>query len=143
MDNIINIEQVSNKTSLQQAQGTLIIRNNDTFRYWDEGCTRYVYVNKDRTKVIKIEKDKYSAHRTFNVEEFQKYKNASEEDKKLMVEPTLVYGMIEMDFVTPIKFDSRRLSIKQRIFASSCRNEVGWNKDGELVCFDLDEFKKY
>lgn len=27
-------------------------------------------------------------------------------------------------------------------FAMSCRNEVGW-KDGELVCYDLDEFKKY
>ena len=29
------------------------------------------------------------------------------------------------------------------LFADSCRGEVGWTKEGKLVCFDLDEYKKY
>jgi len=60
-----------------------------------------------------------------------------------MAKTQLVNGMVEQEFLTPIKFGGRRLSIPQKLFASKCRNEVGWTDDGRLVCFDLDEFKKY
>lgn len=143
MGQIVNIQKINEKTSLQQAQGTLIMHNNELFKYWDEGCTRYVYVNEDRTKVIKIHKERDFCRHSFNQEEVNAYNNASEEDKLLMVKPTLINGMIEMPFVTPIKFGGKRLTVKQRVFAMSCRNEVGWDNEGNLLCFDLDEFKKY
>lgn len=61
-----------------------------------------------------------------------------------MAETTLsLEGFIEQEFCTPLKESDNVLTLKQILFASSCRNEVGWTKDNRLVCFDLDEFKKY
>ena len=140
MSTIHNIQELTEKHSLQQAQGTIIFHNNEYFKYWDEGCSRYVYVNEDRTKVIKIEKFQYGS---FNKEEAEVWNKASEENRELMVEAKLIGNIIEQEFVLPIKFGGKRLNIEQRLFASSCRNEVGWTKDGKLKCFDLDEFKRY
>jgi len=79
----------------------------------------------------------------FNQEEFDIYENAKGERRDQMVETTISSGIIEQEFVTPIKFGGKKLTIPQRMFAMSCRNEVGWSKDGKLLCFDLDEYKKY
>lgn len=141
MSVIYNIQEASEKLSLSQAERTLIMHNNETFKYWDEGCTRYVYVNADRTKVVKIEKMKHSTK--WNEDEINRYKEASDEDRELMAPTRLIGNIIEQDFVLPIKYGGKRLNIEQADFAASCRSEVGWTRDGRLVCFDLDEFKKY
>ena len=52
-------------------------------------------------------------------------------------------SIIEQEFCLPIKFSDKKLNIAQMLFAKSCRNEVGWNKEGNLVCFDLDEYMRY
>lgn len=127
--------------SLDEARSMAIMHNGEIFKYFDEGCTRYVYINESETKVIKIDKNKHS--NKWNEEEIDCFKNASDDDKRLMVKTRIINGLIEQDFVTPIKYGGKRLSIEQRLFASSCRNEVGWTEDGKLLCFDLDEFKKY
>ncbi len=143
MSNIINvIDVLENKISVQEAKKMVIMHNNEAYTYFDEGCTRHVFVNADQTKVIKIHQSKMSGI-NYNKKEADIYESASDENKAQMVPSQYVNGLVEQPFVTPIKFGGRKLSIPQRMFASSCRNEVGWDDDGNLVCFDLDEFKKY
>lgn len=142
MGQIINvIDVLENKISLEEAKSMVIMHKGEAYTYFDEGCTRHVFVNKDETRVIKILQR--SSGKDFNTEEAQIYNNASVEDKEQMAKTELVNGMIEQEFVTPIKFGGKRLTIPQKLFASKCRNEVGWTDDGRLVCFDLDEFMKY
>lgn len=121
--------------------GTCIVFEEQTFEYWDEGVTRYVFKNADQSKVIKIPKN--AGFRHFNPDEFERYENATEEDRDKMALTELRDGVIIQEFVMPIKWGGKSLTIAQEFFARSCRNEVGWNSEGELVCFDLDEYKKY
>lgn len=142
MGQIINvIDVLENKISLEEAKNMLIFHKGELYSYFDEGCTRHVFVNKDETRVIKILQR--GSGKDFNTEEANIYTNASDEDKEQMAKTELVGSMIEQEFVTPIKFGGKRLTIPQKLFASKCRNEVGWTEDGRLVCFDLDEFMKY
>jgi hypothetical protein len=142
MGQIINvIDVIENKISLSEAKKMVIMHKGEAYTYFDEGLTRHVYVNADETKVIKLLIKENC--KDYNTEEFEIYTNASDEIKAEMVETTISNGLIEQEFVTPIKFGGKRLTIPQRLFASSCRNEVGWDKDGKLLCFDLDEYKKY
>ena len=126
-----------------KVKNDVILYKGEIFTFFDCGLTRYVFTNKDKTKVIKLlisERGK-----DYNEEEYLIYEKANENVKKEMAETTLEYdGMvIEQEFCEPIKFSERKLTIPQMLFARSCRDEVGWNKDGNLVCFDLDEYKKY
>lgn len=123
--------------------GDVILYKGEAFTFFDEGGTRYVYTNADKTKVIKVLIDSHLFD--FNKDEAEIYNNASPEIKATMAKTELTYNgmIIEQEFCNPIKFDKRRMTIPQISFASSCRNEVGWTKDGVLVCFDLDEYRKY
>ena len=120
---------------------TILFHDNEMFQYYDEGMTRFVFVNEDKTKVIKILKSNNSFD--YNKEENDIYQNAQEEIKKEMAETKLVNGFIEQEFVLPIKFSNKDLTIKQMLFAATSRDEVGWDKDGSLKCFDLSEYRKY
>lgn len=132
---------VSEEISLNDARNMVIIYKGKPFKYFDEGCTRYVFVNEDRSKVIKLLRRDIGLN--YNEEEVKIYERASDEDKAQMAKPVLHNGFVEQDFCLPIKFGGKRLTIPQKLFASSCRDEVGWTEEGTLVCFDLDEFKKY
>lgn len=138
MDKIETIIQQETRT-VQDA----IFYNNEVFTYFDEGLTRHVYVNDDKTKVIKIliNSDSFD----FNKEESDIYDRVNDDVKSQMAETKLTLGgmIIEQEFCNPIKWDDRNMTIPEMLFASSCRDEVGWNKNDELVCFDLNEFKKY
>lgn len=140
--NKIRIEQVLSEAVDTSITSKAILYKGEVFTFFDVGLTRYVFVNEDKTKVIKI---LIKRGFDFNSEEFEIYADASDEKKLQLAETKLVMNgtMIEQEFCNPIKLDDRKLTIAQRLFATSCRNEVGWTKDGRLVCFDLDEFKKY
>lgn len=142
MSKIINLQSAESLVILlSQARQMVIMHEGEIYKFFDEGCTRFVYVNDDYTKVIKMNKDKYT---DYNKEEAEIYNKASEEDKVQMCPTKLVVtGFVEQKFVTPIKYGGKKLNKGQLDFANSCRNEVGWDENGELVCFDLDEFKKY
>lgn len=141
MSNIVGIQSIiENQIDLSQARTMLIFHKGEYFTFFDEGTSRHVFVNKDETKVIKILK---TNNTNFNKDEFKIYSEAEKEDKKQMVETTIFNGVIEQKFVTPIKFGGIKLNEEQSKFARSCRNEVGWDEKRKLVCFDLDEFKKY
>lgn len=140
----MNIEQVIQFEKREQSiTEHVILYKGEAYTFFDNGLTRYVFANADKTKVIKILIKKNSFD--FNQEEIEIYDNASEANKKKMAKTELTYNgeIIEQEFCNPIKFDDRNLTIPQMLFANACRNEVGWNKDGELVCFDLNEFMKY
>lgn len=140
MSKVIMVQDViDEKITVAEAMQMGIMHQGEMFSYFDEGCSRYVFVNEDKTKVIKIEQSKYG---NFNEQEYNVYKNASEAQKEMMADTKLTNGLIEQEFVLPIKFGGRKLTMEQIRFAASCRNEVGWKGD-KLVCFDLDEFKKY
>lgn len=143
MERILNLDiHSSEEISLESAKQLCIFHNGETYTYFDEGCTRFVYVNVNSTKVLKLEKLKAST--LFNEEENSIYENAQPEDKALMVETKLLSrGLIEQRYVTPIKFGGRKLNQEQKEFALSCRNEVGWDEHGNLLCYDLSDYKKY
>lgn len=141
MSTIITVQDVVEKrVSLDEARQMAIVHKGEVFTYFDEGLTRYVFANEDKTKVVKILMEK-NGH-DFNKEEVDIYKEASAEVRDKMAATTISGGLIEQEFVEPIKFAGRKLTIPQMMFARSCRNEVGWKGD-KLVCFDLDEFMKY
>lgn len=119
-----------------------ILYKNELYHYYDEGLTRKVFVNEDQTKVIKllIKEDCLN----YNLEEFEIFDNAGDKSQYAETKISEDKLIVEQEFVEPIKFSKRTdLSISDILFAQSCRNEVGFNKKGKLVCFDLSEFKKY
>jgi hypothetical protein len=142
LDKIINIQQViENEFTIEEAKQMIVMHKGEAYTFFDEGCTRHVFVNKDETKVIKLlQRD---SGFDFNQEEVNIYTKANDADKAKMAKTELSHNMVEQEYVTPIKFGGKKLSISEKLFASKCRNEVGWNKDGNLVCFDLDEYMKY
>lgn len=139
---MIKIEHILKQQKLEDSiTKQAILYNNEAFTYFDTGLTRYVFTNKDKTKVIKLLID--DRHFDYNEEEFEIYQNASKEKKERLAKTKMNGRIIEQEFCNPIKLDLRKLTIPQMLFAQSCRNEVGWTKEGKLVCFDLDEYKKY
>lgn len=139
----IEIEQIIYKDIDKSVTGQAVFYKGEIFTYFDTGLTRFVFTNKDKTKVIKLLIHKDS--KDYNLEEKQIYDNASEVVKNELAKTDLTYDglIIEQEFCNPIKFDNRKMTMQQILFARSCRNEVGWAKDGRLVCFDLDEYRKY
>ena len=120
-----------------------IFYKGEVFTFFDSGLTRNVFTNDDKTLVIKVLIERQ--YKDYNLEEAEIYENASEEVRKEMAETKLVMDgfLIEQEFCNPIKFDDRNQTIPEMLFADSRRGEVGWTKEGKLVCFDLDEYKKY
>lgn len=140
----MKIEHVIQQDKLDSSiQNKVILYKGEAYSYFDSGLTRYVFVNANKTKVIKILIN--NNYKDFNLEEIEIYKNASAQVKDQMAKTEMAYDgfVVEQEFCNPIKFDDRRLTIPQIMFATSCRDEVGWNKEGKLVCFDLNEYKKY
>lgn len=138
IENIIQQDKLDKDITKQ-----VILYKDEAYTFFDTGLTRYVFTNKDKTKVIKILIENREGRFDYNEEEFEIYQNASDEKRKELACTEMNGRIIEQEFCTPIKFDTREMTIKQMLFAKSCRNEVGWTKDGKLVCFDLDEYKKY
>lgn len=140
---MFKIENIVKQSKLTDTiKSSTILYKGEVFTFFDEGLTRYVFVNKNKTKVIKILIENYF---DYNKLEAEIYKNASEKTKTLFAKTKLTTNgtIIEQEFCNPIKFDDRPLTIPEMLFAGKCRNEVGWNSEGKLVCFDLDEFNKW
>ncbi len=138
IENVIKLDRIDNSI-----KDDAILYKDEIFTYFDSGLTRHVFVNADKTKVIKLLINKDGSD--FNSDEINIYNNASKKNKAEMAKTELTYGglIIEQEYCNPIKLDKRKLTIGQMLFATSCRNEVGWTAEGKLVCFDLDEYKRY
>ena len=141
MSNTIHIQQIQEQQlTLEEAKSLTILFQGEAYTYYDEGLSRFVFVNKDKTQVVKLQ---FLESAKWNEEENNIYLNSSLDDKKYLAKTELVDGFIVQEFCEPQKFRKTPLSIPEMLFANSCRGEVGWNKEGRLVCFDLDEYKKW
>ncbi len=112
----------------------------------EQDAIEYVTLEAERYEAMNLVWGLYNKRsKEYNEEEVEIYKNASDEHKNKMAKTSLTYDgfVVEQEFCNPIKFDDRKMTIAQNLFAKSCRMEVGWTQDGRLVCFDLDEYKKY
>jgi hypothetical protein len=115
---------------------SIVFHKGEIFEYLNHGMTRNVFVNKDKTKVVKINKDSFDA----NTEELEIYEKSNQKDK--MAETWKEDGHIIQEYCRPI-LDSDYKTIGDVKFVNSCRQDCGVNLNGQIVCFDLSEFKKY
>lgn len=114
----------------------------ETYNFFDSGLTRRVFVNEEGTKVIKLLINEFEGI-NHNQIEYDIYSSSENKDKLAKTEISSDGNIVEQEFVLPIKFSDKELSLEEIQFAMKCRNEVGWNSIGNLVCFDLDELNKY
>ena len=142
------IEQVA-ETNQSQQKADAVVFNEVAYFYHNEGLTRKVFANKEKTKVVKIPVSKFDFEH--NRKEAEMWESASEERRKTLTPCRLLAnGWLEMDFLytlndpeTDSKFGHIDLTAEEIQFAYSCRNEVGFDTEGKLRCYDYDEYMKY
>lgn len=74
IENIISQDKLDSSITSQA-----IMYKGELYTYFDKGFTRYVFVNKDKTKVIKLLINKNGEN--YNENEFEIYNDASDELK--------------------------------------------------------------
>lgn len=143
------IEQIINvNMATVESQADVILVNGEVFTYKNTGLTRRVFVNKEKTLIIKVPiTNQYQEH---NDNEAELWNTASDEDKEQLAETKrLSNGYILQEFLqtlddpTTKDYLGRPMTMKEVNFAMSCRNDVGYDTEGRLKCYDYDEFKKY
>lgn len=139
----INLDQFS-----QENNADIIIVNGEAFYYKASGITRRVFANKEKTKVIKVpvERDAFR----WNEEEIRCWNEANEQTRlELASTKLLENGYIEQEYLHTLDDPStedwlgRPMTMKEIRLAKSCRQDVGYDKDGNLKCFDLHEYKQW
>jgi hypothetical protein len=143
------IEQIINiSTATVESQADVIIVNGEAFTYKNAGITRTVFVNKAKTLVIKVPNEKH--YQRHNDNEAELWNEASDEDKEQLAETKILSnGYILQEFLQTLDDPDtainlgRTLTMDEIYFAGSCRNDVGFDTEGRLKCYDYDEFKKY
>lgn len=126
----------------------MVIVNGEVFTYKNTGLTRRVFVNKEKTHVIKVPVGKTGQH--FNDEEAEIWDAANEDRRKEYASTEkLPNGYIKQEFLHTLDdpeteaWLGRNLTMAEVRFARSCKEDVGFDKDGNLKVYDLHEYKKY
>ena len=133
----------------KEVKADALFHNGEVWKFHDTGLTRRVFVNEDRTRVIKVPVTKMDYEH--NAKEAEAWESMSEERRKEFAECKLLEnGWLEMEFLTTLKdpavfdtFGHVEMTAEKMQFAASCRNEVGFDKEGNLKCFDYDEYRRY
>jgi len=133
--------EILNKTNDIERDFEYIFYKGEQWKFYDSGLTRNVFVNEDKTKVIKVLINSDGINH--NKLEYDIYNDSDDKSEFAFTEISSDNTIVEQEYVEPIKFSSKELTLREILFANSCRGEVGWNKENKLVCFDLDEYKKY
>lgn len=146
MSKIEHIIRVNTATNISKSD--VILVNGEAFTYKNQGLTRIVFVNKDKTQIVKIPLDKI--HQIHNDNEAKLWEKADETRRAELAETTLLpNGYVVQEYLQTLddadteKILNRSMTMKEIRFATSCRNEVGFDKTGKLKCYDYDEYKKY
>lgn len=141
------MEIISDQLSREKDEDVIIV-NGEAFTYKASGLTRRVYQNADKTKVIKIALR--TSYQNNNLEEAKIYENASEKVKSQMAETRLLdNGYIEQEFLWTLDDPltestiTREITVEEIRFARSCREDVGFDKNGVMKVHDLEEYGKY
>lgn len=137
----------------KEVKGDAIFHNGKVFTFHETGLTRRVYVNAERTKVLKVPVSLIDYEH--NRHEAEAWEQMNSEKREEFAECKLLEnGWLEMEFLVTLNELSKDeklaeewshidLSAAQMAFAASCRNEVGFDKDGKLKCYDYDEYRRY
>lgn len=137
----------SEQTSLENDADVIVV-NGEAYTFKNSGLTRRVFVNKDKTFVIKVPVGKTGQH--FNDEEMDLWDKANDDRRKeYATTEILPNGYIKQEFLHTLddpeteKWLGRTMTMKEIRFAKSCREDVGFDKDGNLKVYDLHEYKQY
>jgi hypothetical protein len=141
------IEQIINvNTATVESTADVILVNGEVFTYKNSGLTRRVFVNADKTLIIKVPITVLD--QVHNDNEAELWSEADEETRSQLAETQrLSNGYILQEFLqtlddeTTEEWLNRPMSMSEIRFATSCRNEVGYDTNGKLKCYDYDEFK--
>lgn len=146
MSKILNIIQAD--TATVESKADVIVVNGQVFTFKNTGLTRRVFVNSDKTLVVKVPVNKFDQKHNDN--EAELWKEASDDKRAQLAETQqLPNGYILQEFLYTLddpeteSFLGRSLTMDEISFAGSCRNDVGFDSNGVLKCYDYDEFKKY
>lgn len=143
------IEQIINIDNAQISfKADAVFINNEVFTFKNTGLTRCVYENKDKTLVIKVPVMPH--HQKHNDNEAKLWEEADEERRKELAETKILSnGYILQEYLHTMDdpdtktWLGRKMTMAEIRFASSCRNDVGYDTEGNLKCYDYDEFKQY
>lgn len=139
--------------TVKEVKGDAVFHNGEVFTFHDTGLTRRVYVNADRTKVLKVPVSLLDYDH--NRREAEAWESMSEEKRKEFAECKLLSnGWLEMEFLVTLReleedeklaeeWSDREVTAAEMAFAASCRNEVGFDKDKTMKCYDYDEYRRY
>lgn len=126
----------------------VVVVNGEPFFYKNSGLTRRVFANKEKTKVVKIPVDKFG--QSYNDQEFDIWSKANlEKQAKLAQTEIQENGYIIQEYLhtiddpeTPLWLE-RDMTQEEIRFSKSCRSDVGYDKEGNLKCYDLHEYNQY
>jgi len=143
IEHIINVS-----TATVESKADVIIVNGEAFTYKNTGLTRRVFENKDKTLIIKVPVEKeYQRH---NDNEAELWEQATEEERSQLAETKrLSNGYILQEYLHTLDdkdteaWLGRPMTMAEIRFATSCRNDVGYDENKNLKCYDYDEFKQY
>lgn len=143
------IEQIVNvNTATVESKADVILVNGEAFTYKNSGLTRRVFVNKDKTLIVKVPIT--VEDQRHNDKEAELWAEANDETRSQLAETQkLSNGYILQEFLQTLDDETtegwlnRPMTMSEIRFATSCRNEVGYDTNGKLKCYDYDEFKKY
>lgn len=145
-DKIIHVINVNQATV--ESKVDVIVVNGDIFTFKNNGLTRRVFANKEKGIVVKVPLTQLDYKHNEN--EAEKWKNGSDEVKEQLAESHLLpNGYLVQEYLHTLDDEetaewlTRDLTTEEILFAQSCRNEVGFDEDGNLKCYDYDEYKRY
>jgi len=146
MSKIEAIINVNTASAIMKADAVYV--NGEVFTYKNSGLTRSVFVNESKTLIIKIPIEEcFQSH---NDNEAELWEEADEETRLQLAETKrLSNGYILQEFLqtlddsTTEEWLNRPMTNREIRFATSCRNDVGYDSVGNLKCYDYDEFKQY
>jgi hypothetical protein len=143
IEQVIDINQAT-----VESKADAIMVNGHLFLYKNTGLTRRVFVNKELGIVVKVPITEHD--RRYNQKEADLWESMNDEKRKTFAETKILpNGFVIQEFLHTIDDEEtaewlgRSLTMDEIMFSGQCRNEVGFDKDGNLKCYDFDEYMKY
>lgn len=143
IEHVIDVNQAKVET-----QADMILVDGAIFTFKNTGLTRRVFVNEEKGIVVKVPVSEYD--QKYNNMEAEMWEELNDEDRSKFAETKLLSNgyiiqeyLHTLDDLKTLEWLGRDMTMAEIRFAQSCRNEVGFDEEGNLKCYDFDEYKKY
>jgi hypothetical protein len=143
IEHVIDVTQAT-----VESKADAIVVNGQLFLFKNTGLTRRVFVNKELGIVVKVPITEHD--RRYNEREADLWESMGDEKRKTFAETKLLpNGYVIQEFLHTMDDDEtpewlgRSLTMEEIFFSRACRDEVGFDKDGNMKCYDFDEYMKY